>query len=180
MMGKIIEYSLVSIDGVFEGPPIRVFFEYWDNAYMYDGAGQAMACRGLVMGRTTYNSFEEIWQARKDPWAQALNVITKYVFSSTPEKATWNNTTIIRGDVISEATRLKEQDGGNFLIYGHGRLTETLLTEKLIDVVDFSIHPLIVGSGKQFFRENLEVKMKLVATKNFAKGIVMLTLERQY
>src|SRR5712692_3969765 len=153
-MRKIIEYTLVSVDGVFTGAAISAFSEYRDDAYMRDGLGQVLACDAMLMGRNTYESFAKIWQRRTDPWANRVNAMQKYVFSSTLEQAEWNNTTIIRGDVVAEVTKLKQQEGRDLLVYGHGLLTETLLKHQLLDVLDLSIYPLVVGRGKQFFRED--------------------------
>ena len=80
----------------------------------------------------------------------------------------------------AEVTRLKQQEGRDLLIYGHGLLGETLLKHHLLDVLDLSIHPLVVGRGKQFFREDEYTKLRLVAAKSFSKGIVKLTYEPQY
>ena len=88
--------------------------------------------------------------------------------------------TIVRGDVVAEVTRLKQQEGRDLLIYGHGLLGETLLKQHLLDVLDLSIHPLVVGQGKQFFREGENATLRLVAAKSFSKGIVKLTYEPQY
>jgi dihydrofolate reductase len=85
----------------------------------------------------------------------------------------------VRGDVAAEVTKLKQQDGGDLLVLGHGLLGETLLRRRLIDVLDLSIVPVIVGHGKPFFRDGQAVKLKLAATKNFSK-IVKLTYEPQY
>jgi dihydrofolate reductase len=179
-MRKIIEYTLVSVDGVFAGAGISRFSNYRDDAYMRDGLGQALACDALLMGRNTYESFAKIWPGRTDPWADRINAMPKYVFSSTLEKAEWNNSTIVRGDVVAEVTRLKRQEGQDLLIYGHGLLGETLLKHHLLDVLDLSIHPLVVGQGKQFFREGENATLRLVAAKSFSKGIVKLTYEPQY
>jgi dihydrofolate reductase len=103
----------------------------------------------------------------------------KYVFSSTLEKADWNNSTIVHGDVVAEVTKLKQQEGRDLLIWGHGLLAETLLKQHLLDVLDLSIHPLVVGRGRLFFREGENAKLKLLATKSFSK-IVKLTYEPQY
>jgi len=132
------------------------------------------------MGRNTYESFAKIWPGRTHPWADRINSMQKYVFSSKLEKAEWNNSTIVRGDVVAEVTRLKEQQGRDLLVYGHGLLGETLLRRHLLDVLDLSIHPLVLGRGKQFFREGENAKLKLVTTKSFSKGIVKLTYEPQY
>lgn len=178
-MRNIIEYTLVSLDGVFAGAAISKFSEYRDEAYMRDGLSQALACDALLMGRNTYESFATIWPRRSDPWADRINAMPKYVFSSTLEEASWNNTSIVQGDVVTEVTRLKQQEGGTLLIYGHGLLGEALLKHRLIDMLDLSIYPLVMGQGKQFFREGESAALRLVATKSFSKGIVKLTYEPQ-
>ncbi len=95
------------------------------------------------------------------------------------EKAEWNNSTIVRGDVVAEVTKLKQQEGGDLLAWGHGLFSEALLKKQLTDVLDLSIHPVIAGHGKQYFREGQAAKLKLAGTKSFSK-IVKLTYEPQY
>jgi dihydrofolate reductase len=99
-------------------------------------------------------------------------------FSSKLETAEWNNSTIVRGDVATEVTKLKQQDGGDLLILGHGLLGETLLKHRLLDVLDVAIHPVLLGRGKLFFREDQAIKLKLAATKSYSK-IVKITYEPQ-
>lgn len=178
-MRNIIEYTLVSLDGVFAGADVSAFSEYRDEAYMRDGLSQALACSALLMGRTTYEGFSKMWPRRTDPWADRINAMPKYVFSSALETAEWNNTTIVRGDVVAEVTRLKQQEGRDLLIYGHGLLAETLLKHHLLDALDLSIYPLILGQGKPFFRQEVNATLRLVAAKSFSKGIVKLTYEPQ-
>jgi dihydrofolate reductase len=178
-MRKIIEYTLVSIDGVFAGPQVSGFMDYRDDAYLRDGLGQLLACDAMLMGRTTYDNFAKIWPGRTHPWADRLNTMKKYVFSSTLERADWANSIILRGDVATEVTKLKEQDGGDLLVYGHGLLAETLLKRHLLDVLDISIHPTFAGSGRLLFREGENANMELVAAKRYSK-IVKLTYEPQY
>ena len=178
-MRKIIEWTLVSIDGIFAGPGVSEFMGYRDDAYIRDGVGQLLACDAILMGRTTYEDFAKRWPGRAHPWADRLNAIKKYVFSSKLERADWNNSIIVKGDVAAEVTKLKQQDGGDLLVFGHGLLGETLLKEHLLDVLDISIHPIFVGSGKLLFRDGDHAKLKLVATKSFS-NIVKLTYEPQY
>jgi dihydrofolate reductase len=180
-MRKVIEYTLVSLDGTFEDPVSWGFMRYRDDAYMRDGFGLLLACDGMLFGRRSYEASAQIWPERAagHPWADQLNAIQKYVFSSKLERADWNNSTIIRGDVAAEVTKLKQQEGRNLLVFGHTLLGESLLKHKLLDVLDISIHPLIVGTGKQFFRPNQSAQLKLVATKTFS-SIVKLTYEPQY
>jgi dihydrofolate reductase len=178
-MRKIIEYTLASIDGVVSGPQMNRYFGYRDDAYHRDGLGLMLACDAMLMGRTTYEQLAKIWPGRNHPWADRLNAITKYVFSSTLENADWDNSVLVRGDVATEVAKLKQQDGGNLLVFGHGQLAQTLLEAQLLDVLDLSIHPIIAGSGELMFHENHTAAMKLTAAKSFS-NIVKLTFEPQY
>jgi len=180
-MRKVIEHVLISLDGVVGGTDISGFFGYTDDAYMRDRLGQLLECDAMLMGRNTYEEFAEFWpRLAQHPLADRVNALPKYVFSSTLEHAEWTNSTIVRGDVVTEVSRLKQHDGGDLLIYGHGLLGETLLKRHLLDVLDLSIHPLVLGQGKQFFREGQDAALKLVAAKSFSKGIVKLTYEPQH
>ncbi|GCE22052.1 dihydrofolate reductase family protein [Dictyobacter kobayashii] len=178
-MRNVIEYTLISIDGVFAGTDTSGFFSYRDEAYLRDGLGQLLACDAMLMGRTTYENFARIWPGRNHMWAERINTMPKYVFSSMLERAEWNNSTIIRGDVVEEVTRLKQQEGGDLLIYGHGLLGQTLLKHRLLDVLDLSIHPLVLGQGRLLFRQDESAHFRLVAVKSFLKGVVKLTYEPQ-
>lgn len=178
-MRKIIESTLISVDGVFAGTDFSEFFAYHDETYLGDGLGLLLSCDAMLMGRNTYESWAKVWPGRTHPWAERINAIPKYVFSSTLETAAWNNSTLVRGDVVAEVSRLKQQEGGNLLIFGHGLLGETLLKHHLLDVLDLSVHPLVLGQGRQFFRQGLNATLKLVAAKSFSKGIVKLTYEPQ-
>jgi dihydrofolate reductase len=90
------------------------------------------------------------------------------VFSSTLESADWNNSTIVRDDVVAAVTRLKQEDGGDLMIYGYGRLSRTLLAHHLVDEIRFSVHPVLVGQT---------LPMKLIGTTPSSSGVVALTYE---
>jgi dihydrofolate reductase len=83
-------------------PALQRFLGYRDDAYLRDGLGQLLACDAMLMGRTTYESFAKIWPGHAHPWAGRLNAIQNYVFATTLDRADWNNSTIIRGDVATE------------------------------------------------------------------------------
>jgi len=155
-MRKVIEYTLVSADGAFDDPVNLGFMHYQDDAYLHVGQG-----------------------GRAHPWADRLNAIPKYVFSSTLGSADWNNSTLVRGDAVAEVTRLKEQEGGDLLIFGHGVLAERLLRAQLTDVIDLSVYPVLAGSGRQFFRDGQAAQLRLAAVKAFSK-IVKMTYELQH
>lgn len=176
-MRKIIEYTLVSADGVIGDAQNWGLRNFQDDAYLRDGLAQMLACDAMLLGRHTYEIFANVYPSRTDPWAASLNPMRKYVFSSTLEKAVWDNTTIVRGDVAAEVTKLKRQEGRDLLIWGHGLLAETLLKEHLLDQLDISMYPIVTGSGKLFFREGQSANLRLVTTKTFSKGIVKLTYE---
>jgi dihydrofolate reductase len=176
-MRKIIGYTLVSADGAIGDAQNWGVGNFQDDAYRRDGLGQLLACDAMLMGRHTYEIFARIYPSRTDPWAARLNAMQKFVFSSTLEKAAWENSTIVTGDVVAEVTKLKQQEGRDLLIWGHGLLAETLLKHDLIDVLDISIYPIVAGGGKLFFREGQNAGLRLVTTKTFSKGIVKLTYE---
>jgi dihydrofolate reductase len=168
-------------DRVFEDPIHMGLGEYQDEAYLRDALGLFEACDAILFGRSTYEIFATVYGGGGGTpvYAARLKAIRKYVFSSSLQTTAWNNSTIVRGDVVAEVTKLKQQEGGDLLLLGHGLLSETLLQQRLIDVLDLSILPVIVGHGKPFFREGQAVKVKLAATKSFSK-IVKVTYEPQY
>ena len=106
-MRKVIEYTLVSADGAFDDPVNLGFMHYQDDAYLHDGLGLLTACDAMLFGRSTYQIFAKLYQGgRAHPWADRLNAIPKYVFSSTLRSAGGNNSTLVRGDAVAEVTRL--------------------------------------------------------------------------
>jgi dihydrofolate reductase len=179
-MRKLIEYVLASADGVTEDPVAMGVGSHQNDAYLRDGLGLLEACDAVLFGRHIYEGFAALYGGggtHKPMWADRLNEIPKYVFSSTLEKATWGNSTIIRGDVVAEVEKLKNEDGRSLLVLGHGLLGETLLREQLIDVIDLAIYPLLMGSGTQFyFRAGQHAKLRLAAVKAFSH-VVKLTYE---
>ena len=180
-MRKIIEYTLVSADGVIGDTQNWGLANFQDDVYMRDGLGQLLACDAMLMGRNVYELLAKVYPGRTGhPWADRVNAMQKYVFSSTLDKTAWENSTIVRGDVVAEVTKLKQAGGRDLLIWGHGLLAETLLKQNLIDVIDISIYPVVAGRGKPFLREGQNASLRLVTTKTFSKGIVKVTYEPQH
>jgi dihydrofolate reductase len=176
-MGRIIEYTLVSADEVFSNPQlVENLVSYRDDAYYRDGLGLLRSSVAMLYGRKTYQAFSKTWPERDHPWAQDLNEIKRYVFSNTLSQADWGDTTILRGDVATEASRLKESTAGDLLIFGHTQLAETLMRAGLVDLLDLSIHPVFLGQGGLLVRDGLRVDMRLVGTKVFSR-IVKLSYE---
>src|SRR5262252_178023 len=164
-MRRIIESTLVSLDGVF-GDPHTWAMEYFDQeaeAYALELLSNADA---MLMGRRTYEFFAAAFPHQTGEYGSRINSIRKYVFSNTLKKADWSNSTIVRGDVVAEAAKLKEQEGKALVIYyGHGLLGQTLLEHDLLDELKLWIHPLFGGRGQFLFREGKPATLKLEAAR---------------
>jgi len=154
-VGTIVESTLVSLDGVIEDPAAWAG-EYIDDEFQKAGLERLLVSDAMVMGRTTYELLARDWAAGTGAFADRVNSIRKYVFSSTLERADWNNSTIIRGDVVGEVRELKEQARSDLALWGHGLFGETLLKHGLLDEMRLSVFPCFVGKGKLLFREGYD------------------------
>ena len=173
-MRKIINSAFVSLDGVTADPSSWATFD--PNAA--EEAVQALsALGGMLMGRGTYEYFAGVMPKQTGPYADAINAIRKYVFSSTLKSADWNNSTIIRGDVVTAVTELKQQDGGDLMIYGHGQLSKTLLEHHLVDEVRFSVHPVLAARRAAGGGNAQSLPLKLLRATPSPNGVVALTYQ---
>jgi len=170
---KIIESTLVSADGVIGDPPLWAM-EYRDAEERLAGAD------AMLMGRGTYELFSAVWPGQSGEFANRINDIRKYVFSATLDKAGWNNSVILRGDAVAEVTRLKQQDGRELALYGHGRLAQALLEHGLIDELRLSVHPVMVGTGQVLFRDGQKQALRLAGARTFGTGVVVLTYHPEF
>jgi len=176
-MRKIIESTLVSADGVIGSPPLWAM-DYRDEEVTRDALERLSGSDAMLMGRGTYELFAATWPGQTDEFAQRMNGIRKYVFSSTLAGADWSNSTIVRGDVLAEVTKIKEQDGRDLALFGHGRLAQTLLENGLIDELRLSVHPVLAGAGLPQFSNGRKTPLKLVSAKTFTTGVVVLAYQR--
>jgi dihydrofolate reductase len=131
----------------------------------------------MLIGRGTYEIFAAAWPGQPGDFADRMNSIRKYVFSSTLGQADWNNSTIIRGNAAAGVARLREQDGQDLALYGHGLLAQTLHAHGLVDELRLSIHPVLVGHGPLLFREAGKTPLKLIAAQTLGTGIVVLSYQ---
>lgn len=173
-MRKIINSVFVSVDGVTADPSAWAIFDP-------DAAGEAVqalhALGGMLMGRGTYQYFADVMPKQTGPYPDAMNAIRKYVFSSTLENADWNNSTLIRDDVVTAVTELKQADGGDLMMYGYGRLSQTLLAHRLVDEIRFSIHPLLVSGRAAGGGNGKTLPLKLLGAVPAPSGVVALTYQ---
>ena len=173
-MRRIINAAFVSLDGVREDPRSWAIFD----SDAGDQAAQTLqALDGMLMGRSTYEYFADVMPKQTGPYADAINAIRKYVFSSTLENADWNNSTLIRDDVLAAVTELKQEDGGDLMMYGYGRLSQTLLAHHLVDEIRFSIHPVLVGGGAAGGGNGKTLPLKLLGATPAPSGVVALTYQ---
>jgi dihydrofolate reductase len=174
-MRKIIVSSQASMDMAIDNPQNFVF-DYVNDEFFAYAREQLFESDALIMGRITYEAFAEAWSSRAgaDEFADRMNSLPKYVASRTlKEPLTWN-ANLIKGDVVEEVKKLKEQKGKSILQYGSGELTHTLLKAGLIDEFRLMVFPTAIGAGQRPFAEMEKVPMKLLESKTFSTGVVIL------
>ena len=175
-MRKIIESTLVSLNGVI-GDPHLWTMNYFDSEAEKYALELLSRSDGMLMGRRTYEFFAAAFPHRTGDYGARVNEIRKYVFSSTLKQADWSNSSIIKGDVATEAAKLKSQAGKDLVIYGHSLLAQTLLTHDLLDELKLWIHPCFVGHGKLLLQEGEKTKLKLIAHKTLATGVIVASYQ---
>ncbi len=176
-MRKIIATEYVTLDGVMEAPNLWSF-DFWNEEAAQFKHEELFTSDALLLGRITYEGFASAWPAMTGTgdFGERMNSIAKYVVSTTLKKADWNNTTIIKENVVDELKKLKKQSGMNILLSGSATLLNSLMPHDIIDEYRFMLHPVVVGSGKKLFEEGLEKKaLKLVDVRTFSTDIVILT-----
>jgi dihydrofolate reductase len=175
-MRKVIEATLISLDGVVDDPSVWGQ-KYFDPAWWKSYTQALEACDALLLGRNTYEMLGEESRSRDNAYTRQMNGMRKYVFSSTLKNADWKNSVLVRGDVAAEVARLKREEGKDIMSYGHGPLGQTLLEHNLLDEIQFWIHPMLVGRGKAALRDNLRAELKLIESKTLANGVVVVSYE---
>ena len=175
-MRKIIESTLVSLDGVI-GDPHLWATDYFDNEAENYALELLSNSDAMLMGRQTYEFFAAAFPHETGEYGARVTGIPKYVFSNTLKHADWGNSSIIKGDVATEVAKLKSQAGKDLVIYGHGLFAQTLLRHHLVDELKLWIHPCLVGHGKLLFQEGEKTNLKLIAQRTLAKGVIICTYQ---
>jgi dihydrofolate reductase len=181
-VGAIHVHEFMSLDGVIDEPSWT--FDYGFDPRMGEAIGRVTErCRGILLGRTTYEMFEPAWSTRTaedDPGAPFFNDTNKYVVSATLTTATWGNSKLIgpyNPDVIR---RLKDEVDGNLYVSGSGTLVRAMLTDGLVDELHVFVYPLTLGAGSRLFSEEAApVKASLAACESYENGVVYLAYRPQ-
>lgn len=189
-MRKIIVLEFVSLDGVIQAPggpqeDTDGNFKYggWIVPYFDERSGDIMQeqmsrTRALLLGRKTYEIFASYWPTHESAWP-GINSATKYVVSDTLTASLWDNTVIIKDNVVEEIRSLKQQDGPDLQVYGSSRLLQTLLKHDLADELWLKIFPVTLGTGKRLFGEGtLPAAFTLTHTESTPRGIIVANYER--
>jgi dihydrofolate reductase len=170
-MGTIVVSDNLSLDGVMQDPAGDEGFERggWVGLIAERrelGAlalEEALGCGAMLMGRRTFEWFAARWPLRTGALADRLNSMPKFVVSSTLVDPTWNNTTVLRGDVVTEVSRLKGELDGDIVVPASFRIVRTLLEHDLVDQLRLKFFPIVLGAGDRLFGDTSATRaMRLV------------------
>jgi dihydrofolate reductase len=175
---RLTQSALVSMNGVI-GEPLA-----WAGRYFGEGSAAHSlkvldGCEAMLMGRGTYDIFSRQWPKASGPYADRINSIRKYVFSSTLTDPTWENSVVVAGDVVEAVTDLKSRATADLTVYGHGRFGQTLTDAGLVDTLTLTVFPVFVPDGRTFFRPDgaAQVWRLTGAGEGPDPGIAVLTFE---
>jgi dihydrofolate reductase len=191
-MTNLVVNTFLTLDGVMQGPggPEEDTsggfthggwsVNYWDDLMNKDISAFMGKPFDLLLGRRTYEIFAAYWPNATDvPGADALNNARKHVASRTLERTDWQNSTLIKGDVVDYVRRLKNEGGPEIQVHGSGDLIQTLLGHDLIDVFRLWTFPVLLGSGKRLFAGGtVPGGLRLADSKTSTTGVILATYER--
>jgi dihydrofolate reductase len=185
-MGRIVVTEFVSLDGVVEDPGGAEDYKYggWSFEFSRGEEGdkfkldETLGAEALLLGRVTYEGFAKAWPFRDDEFANKFNSMPKYVVSSTLEDPEWNNSTVLKGDVAEQVSRLKQEQDGDIYVHGSPQLVQALLENDLVDEFRLMVFPVVLGAGKRLFGATSDKKgLKLTESQTVGDGVAILIYE---
>ncbi len=171
---RVVVTEFLSLDGVMEAPE-KWSVPYWDDAIGEFKTRELFASDAHLLGRVTYETFAASWPSRTGELADRMNALPKYVVSTTLENPEWVDSHLIKENVAERISELKQQPGRNLLVAGSCTLVQSLMQHGLVDEFHLLVYPLVLGSGKRLFAEGSPANLKLVESKPFSSGVVLLT-----
>ena len=185
-MARIIVTEFISLDGVVEDPGGSEDFKHggWSFEIERGAEGdkfkldETMDSDALLLGRVTYEGFAAAWPSRDGEFADRFNSMPKYVVSSTLQEPEWNNSTVLKGDVVQEVSKLRQEQDGNIVVHGSAQLVQTLLEHDLVDELRLMVFPVVLGAGKRLFGDTSDKKrLRLTDSKRVGDGVDILIYE---
>jgi dihydrofolate reductase len=187
-MGKIIVSENVTLDGVVQDPTGEDGFKFggWFNQLAGTDReewakvefAEAKQAQALLLGRRSEEYFAVRWLSRAGEWADRLNSMPKYVVSATLDEPRWSNSTLLRGDVVTEVAKLRHELDGEIVVYGSTLLVRALLEYDLVDEVRLIVFPVVLGTGVRLFGEISDKKaMRLTGAEPIGETLARLSYE---
>lgn len=183
-MRKVVAFEQVSLDGYFADKNGDMSWAHkQDPEWDAFAAGNASGEGALLFGRVTYELMASFWptpaaRERVPEVAEGMNRMPKFVFSRTLKHASWENTTLVKDDLVAAVRKMKHESGPDMAILGSGSIVSQLAQAGLIDEFQIVVNPIVLGQGKTLFDGVQErVDLKLINTRAFGNGNVVLTYE---
>jgi dihydrofolate reductase len=185
-MGKIVVSENVTLDGVIQDPAGDEGFRVggWvglikDSPQLNKLAlDEVLGAGALLLGRRSYEWFAARWPSRRGELADRLNNLPKYVVTSTLEHPAWNNSTVLKGDVLNEVSKLKLEINAEIVVPASFQLVRALMEHDLVDELRLKIFPVVLGAGERLFGETSDKKpMRILDTQTVEGGIAYLTYQ---
>ncbi len=179
-MAKVILFNMVTLDGMFAGPHGEIDWHHVDAEFNDFAIAQLDSAGGLLFGRVTYQMMASYWpteEALKDDSsvAERMNAIPKIVFSRTLDAAEWNNTRLVKDHIAEEISKVRQQPGKDWLLFGSANLASALTNMGLIDEYRLMVNPVVLGKGIPLFGDlHTPLNLKRVNSRTFQNGNVLL------
>ena len=190
-MRRIVMFNWISIDGFFAGPNGEIDWilrdPEVDKALRESGTDSAgspsIGSDTMLLGNVTYTMFENSWPTiARNPdapeemqkMAAEVSQMTKVVFSQSRTEVTWENSKLFRGNLVEEVQKLKQGAGSSILVFGSGTIVQQLTDAGLINEYFIAVTPVLIGKGKTLFRDVEKRNLRLVESKHFDSGNVLL------
>ena len=182
-MRRLLVFNNITLDGYFTDANNDMSWAHknaddeWNKFTSENASGGGV----LLFGRKTYDLMVSFWPTKQayemmPTVAEGMNNLQKVVFSRTMEKATWNNTRLVKDNMVEEVRRMKSESGDNMVIMGSGTIVSQLTQERLIDEYQFVVHPLVLGSGRTLFEGvKDQLPLKRINSRTFRNGNVLLS-----
>ena len=188
-MGKIVVSENVTLDGVVQDPTGEEGFDRggWflrisdrDRAgWAEAGLEEARRSEAMLLGRRTEEYLAARWPSRTGEWPDRLNSMPKYVVSATRDEPVWTNSTMLNGDPVTEAAKLKQELAGEIVVAGSIQLVQALLAHDLVDELRLIVFPVVIGAGRRMFGETADAMLlRFVSARPIGDNLTQLTYQR--